>query len=161
MMGLILLLAGCGGGDGGGGGGGVNTAPIADAGSDRNVLKNTVVRLDAGSSSDADNDALTYSWAITSKPTGSNATLSGAIAVNPTFTADARGVYALSLVVNDGQVDSAPDFVTIQTKVFPGEKFAAGNRPRSVFVADLDGDGFEDLVTANEDSDNVSMLRAQ
>ena len=35
---------------------------------------------------------------------------------------------------------------------------AVGDHPRSVAVADLDGDSFPDLVTANNDSDNMSVL---
>ena len=33
--------------------------------------------------------------------------------------------------------------------LFPGQRFAAGDAPRSVAVADLDGDTVPDLVTAN------------
>ncbi|MCH8149419.1 MAG: VCBS repeat-containing protein, partial [Planctomycetes bacterium] len=36
--------------------------------------------------------------------------------------------------------------------------FAAGESPRSVAVADLDGDSVLDLVTANFSSDDVSVL---
>ena len=36
--------------------------------------------------------------------------------------------------------------------------FAAGDSPRSVAVADLDGDTVPDVVTANERSDDVSVL---
>ena len=35
--------------------------------------------------------------------------------VNPTFVADVAGSYVAQLVVNDGNVDSAPDTVTITT----------------------------------------------
>jgi hypothetical protein len=37
--------------------------------------------------------------------------------------------------------------------------FAVGDGPRSVAVADLGGDSVPDLVTANRDSDDVSVLR--
>ena len=36
--------------------------------------------------------------------------------------------------------------------------YAAGNRPGSVFGADVDGDGDYDLAVANYESDNVSVL---
>jgi len=42
--------------------------------------------------------------------------------------------------------------------LFSGQTFAAGNNPRSVAVADLDGDTIPDLVTANSTSDDVSVL---
>jgi hypothetical protein len=42
--------------------------------------------------------------------------------------------------------------------LFPGPKFAAGDGPHSVAVADLDGDGVLDLVTANYISHDVSVL---
>ena len=42
--------------------------------------------------------------------------------------------------------------------MFPGETFEVGDRPNSVAVGDLNGDGHTDLVTANARSDNVSVL---
>ncbi len=42
--------------------------------------------------------------------------------------------------------------------LFPGLKFAAGDFPNSVAVADLDGDSVPDLVTANAGSRDVSVL---
>jgi hypothetical protein len=38
--------------------------------------------------------------------------------------------------------------------LFPGQKYPAGNAPRSVAVADLDGDSDRDLVTANGTSEH-------
>ena len=37
--------------------------------------------------------------------------------------------------------------------------YAADSSPVSVFAADLDGDGDADLAVANNDSDNVSVLK--
>lgn len=90
-----------------------NSAPGANAGSIQNVKTGDSVTLDGSSSSDADGDTLTYTWAATSIPTGSSATLSDETVVNPTFTPDIAGDYIFSLVVNDGQVDSAATSVTI------------------------------------------------
>jgi len=42
--------------------------------------------------------------------------------------------------------------------LFPGETFQVGNNPYSVSIGDLNGDGAADIVTANADSDNVSVL---
>ena len=38
------------------------------------------------------------------------------------------------------------------------QRFAVGSQPRAVVVADLNGDGLPDLVTANVASDDISVL---
>lgn len=88
-------------------------APVANAGANQSVLAGTVVTLDGSASSDENGDKLTYSWAFTSRPTDSTASLSSATTVSPTFTADKAGDYVLSLVVNDGEVNSTADSVTV------------------------------------------------
>jgi hypothetical protein len=40
----------------------------------------------------------------------------------------------------------------------PARTFAVGAGPRFIAVADVDKDGRRDLVVANRDSDNVSVL---
>jgi hypothetical protein len=47
---------------------------------------------------------------------------------------------------------------TATASLFLGQKFAAGDYPRSVAVADLNDDTVPDLVTANVYSDTVSVL---
>ena len=107
-------------------GGSVNTnhTPVANAGPDQTVNDSTQVQLNGSASSDADSDPLTYAWSFVSKPSGSSATLSDATLVNPTFVADVIGSYTLQLVVNDGQVDSVADTVTITATTSSG-----GNTP--------------------------------
>ncbi len=90
-----------------------NSAPIANAGIDQNVITGLEVRLDGSGSGDANTDMLTYAWTIQSAPAGSSTILSDATGVNPTFTADLAGPYLISLVVNDGKVDSAADTVKV------------------------------------------------
>jgi hypothetical protein len=90
-----------------------NTAPVADAGPNQSVETDDVVTLDGSGSFDANGDPLTYAWTLTSKPAESVAALTGATTVSPTFTADLAGNYVVSLVVNDGTANSAPDTVTI------------------------------------------------
>ncbi|MDO9264585.1 MAG: PKD domain-containing protein [Desulfosalsimonadaceae bacterium] len=91
----------------------VNSAPVASAGPDQNVITASLVALNGSGSSDADGDTLTYSWSFTSRPIGSIALLSGAATVSPTFTPDVDGSYVISLTVNDGIVNSAPDTVMV------------------------------------------------
>lgn len=101
----VICLAACGGG---GGEGGTNSAPIANAGPDQNVMINSKVTLDGSGSINAS----AYNWSLT-RPSGSTATLSSTAASRPTFTADVAGSYTASLVVSSGTATSSPDTVTI------------------------------------------------
>ncbi len=91
-----------------------NSAPVANAGTDQNVITSTIVYLDGSSSSDANGDSLSYTWSFISKPAGSAATLDNSQAVNPSFIADREGSYVISLVVNDGLENSSSDTVQIE-----------------------------------------------
>jgi hypothetical protein len=98
----------------------VNAPPVAVITASSSVVMGTRVQLSAASSTDSNRDALTYRWSLLNKPmkaTGaladSAAVLSSATLVNPLFTADVAGVYVLSLVVNDGLVNSEPVTVAV------------------------------------------------
>ena len=93
----------------------INSAPVADAGTDRSALVGSTITLDGSQSADVDGDDLTYRWSLTSVPAGSAAVLSNPAAITPSFTIDRPGNYVAQLIVNDGTVDSAPDTVTIST----------------------------------------------
>ena len=90
-----------------------NNPPLADAGVDRNVTTTLPVSLDGSGSSDLDGDPLTYLWAFDSIPFNSATMLFSATTQTPSFTPDVDGGYTISLVVNDGIVDSVADMVTI------------------------------------------------
>jgi K319L-like, PKD domain len=93
----------------------LNSAPVANAGPDQTVSVTDTVTLNGSASTDVDGNPLTYSWSLTTKPTGSSATLSNPTTVNPTFVVDRFGTYVAQLIVNDGTVDSSPATVTIST----------------------------------------------
>ena len=92
-----------------------NTAPIANAGTDQKVAAaGLMVTLDGSGSSDPDGSLPAYVWSFTNRPVGSLATLSSLVVSNPTFTPDKAGKYELSLVVNDGTVNSPADTVMVR-----------------------------------------------
>jgi hypothetical protein len=90
-----------------------NNAPVSNAGSSQNVFLGAIVTLDGSASSDPNGDPLTYNWAFTSKPAGSNVTISKATDIKPIFTPDVIGTYILSLIVNDGKINSTASTITI------------------------------------------------
>lgn len=90
-----------------------NIAPVANAGAAQSVVTGSTVTLNGTASNDANGDSLTYAWTFVSKPTGSNAALSSSTSANPTFIAGTAGSYVLSLVVNDGSLNSVASTVTI------------------------------------------------
>ena len=131
---LTSLLVACGGGGGIALGALVgaalpdppaNLAPVASAGITQNIslgysggVASKVVTLDGTGSTDANGDTLTFKWFLTQKPAGSVAELSSTTNPKPTFTADKVGVYKVSLVVNDGKLESvAPSVVTISAAI--------------------------------------------
>ena len=84
-----------------------NRPPVADAGPDQTVEQDShagaSVTVDGSGSYDPDNDSLTYSWTWD----GGSAT-----GVSPTVVLP-LGTTTITLVVNDGKVDSDPDTVDI------------------------------------------------
>lgn len=105
----------------------VNVPPLAVISSLSRVNVGSVVQLSGLSSTDGNADPLTFKWALLSKPLLANgatansvAALSSLTANNPVFTADLPGVYVVSLVVNDGKVNSDPVTVAI-TAIDPND----------------------------------------
>ncbi|BDY06781.1 hypothetical protein F0521_38220 [Ferrimonas sp. YFM] len=93
-----------------------NVAPVADAGSDRQVSIGDNVSLSGSASSDGNGDPLSYRWSLLSLPAGSQAVLSSADQVNTDFRLDVAGTFVAQLVVSDGVLSSAPVTVTITNK---------------------------------------------
>lgn len=124
-----------------------NAAPVANAGAAQSVLAGAVVTADGSTSSDADNNQLTYTWTISSKPANSTAALSSVSSSKPTFIADVAGDYVLSLIVNDGKVDSSPSTVKITAAVANAAPVAGAGAPQNAVtgtIVTLDGSGSSD-----------------
>ena len=80
----------------------------AAVGNANNVSMTAVLRGDVVSSS-----AYTFSWALTSKPTGSSAAITDTSAVNPSFKADVAGAYVATMTITDGSKNVATSSVTL------------------------------------------------
>ncbi len=90
-----------------------NVRPVADAGMNQSVIRGETVHLSGARSHDGNLDPLIYSWSLVSAPYGSAAALVDLLAVETSFVADVPGSYVVSLVVNDGLVDSDPSNMTV------------------------------------------------
>lgn len=92
----------------------VNKKPVAFAGGDQTVNEDVLVQLDGSLSSDPDNELITYKWIAPAVVTLSSYTIS-----KPTFTAPLvhrDSVITISLVVNDGKLNSDTDKILITVK---------------------------------------------
>jgi len=101
-----------------------NVLPVANAGPDQIVEVGSVVQLDGSGSHDADGDVLSCQWT-----TPSGITLSSTTDMRPLFAAVTAGEYTLTLIVNDGIADSAPDQVKITVEEGVPEPSGALNIP--------------------------------
>ncbi len=91
-----------------------NAKPVATISvSTVQVPKSTVVRLDASRSVDPNGDPLTFRWELKSIPPGSGAVLSSASGKVTTFTPDLAGPYQVSLVAEDGELQSNPRVIAV------------------------------------------------
>src|SRR5690606_34911732 len=141
----------------------VNSAPVANAGSDIAATEGDTVELDGSGSTDVDGDSLTYLWSLLSRPAGSSAELVGETLVNPTLEVDAPGLYVVQLIVSDGGLPSAPDTAVIAVAADTTESDSDGDglsddAEESIYgtdpsAADTDGDTFSDgdAVAAGSD----------
>ncbi|MEJ2195936.1 MAG: PKD domain-containing protein [Ignavibacteriaceae bacterium] len=145
---------------------GESQQPIADAGENQTVdcdgTDGTEVTLDGTGSFDPDGDELTYSW-----------TWDGGSAAGPTPTIVLpQGTTTITLVVNDGTVDSEPDEVdiTVEDDTPPGiiisteilTLWPANHMYQSIHLNDFDIEvidgcddnvGFDDLLITSVSSD--------
>ena len=112
------LLAGCGGGDNKTndctlGVNSCNVPPVANAGAPQNVLVGTTVTLDGTGTTDANNDAITYSWSILQRPASSTNSLVSTTGSKTTFVPEGAGLYVITLVASDGKSSSAVASTTV------------------------------------------------
>jgi hypothetical protein len=121
----LALLAGCGGEQGAGAPAATNQAPRAaftlsgmvQAGggaADATASAGSALVLDAGVSSDADGDAISYTWSIVSKPAASTLALANDSAVKLNVVPDVAGTYVFGLRARDSKGAFADKNVTLE-----------------------------------------------
>jgi len=99
-----------------------NTAPVANAGLNQFVLINNTVNLNGNSSYDPDGSEITYSWQITTSPTGNSANLIDNLSATPQFTPDIAGEYLVTLEVSDGEKSSQASILITAEDTTEGTK---------------------------------------
>lgn len=90
-----------------------NHVPVANAGDDFSLPVGSAIQLNGSRSYDPEGNSLTYYWTLTSKPSGSIASLDKNNISNPAFTGDIAGLYRFRLVVTDGELQSIQDEIVV------------------------------------------------
>jgi hypothetical protein len=127
-----------------------NSAPVANAGENQNVVVGSLVRLDGTSSNDVNEDQLSFRWSLLSKPIGSSTQLINSTSPIPKLTPDLTGTYIVDLIVNDGKIDSQRSAVTVTATLGNAQPIAVPNLNQNVVVgSDVILDG-----TSSYDSNN-------
>ncbi|MBF0449516.1 MAG: VCBS repeat-containing protein [Candidatus Magnetomorum sp.] len=117
----------------------LNSRPVARAEYNDPVRISEKVLLSAETSTDDDNDPLTYQWNFISKPESSSATLTSIDTVESSFLADRKGQYIVQLVVNDGQIASEPKLLIVQVYDGPVAKAIVNEQVPVKQKVNLDG----------------------
>ncbi len=89
--------------------------PVADAGPNVTALEGSEVCLDGSNSHDPGGAELIFDWSLVSVPEESAVTTTDLVAseAEACFEPDAPGTYAVALTVDNGLVDSEPDFAFV------------------------------------------------
>lgn len=111
---IALLQPGC------GDSGSANHPPVASVAPAVSVVLGYAAVLDGSGSSDADGDALTFSWTLAARPAGSAATLALSDGPRTALVPDAQGSYVVSLQVSDGHARSE-SVMAVVTAIPPGQ----------------------------------------
>jgi len=113
---------------------------VADAGDEYIVTEEVVFNFDCSGSYEPDGDPLTYAWDFGDGTTGTG--------VNPPHVYTAGGTYTVTLVVNDGKVNSEPSTTTADITEINDPPVADAGPDRTVIVDEVvtfDGSGSYDI----------------
>ncbi len=123
-----------------------NEIPVANAGSDQQVVAGSPVSLDGSSSTD--DGSITYAWAFSSVPTGSTAEFDSATSATPSFTPVVAGNYSIALTVTDGSAATDSDTVVVWANAQPVADAGIDQSVQTDDVVTLDGTGSSDANAA-------------
>lgn len=125
-----------------------NAPPLADAGPDQTVTPGQTATLDGSGSSDPEGQPLAFAWSLLSAPQGSAAAIDDLAAAVTALPIDLPGTYVAQLIVDDGELASAPDTVMLSTgnvapvaDAGPDRVVLAGNVVTLDGTASTDADG--------------------
>jgi hypothetical protein len=124
-------------------------AAVANAGSDVEGIEGETLSLDGSDSYDPMGRDLSYFWTFQAVPGSSGLTsLTDFDSAAPTFVADAGGVYIISLIVDNGVAESAPDTLVARvSSADPQPPVALAGEDQEVedcLAVELDGSGSYD-----------------
>jgi hypothetical protein len=116
-----------------------NVAPVANAGPNQVASAGATVHLSGTGSTDANGDALTYAWLLTTAPAGSAAALSDTQSATPTFVADRVGTFTAQLTVTDTGGLTGTSTVVVSTGAVPPAADAGPDQAVNPGPVTLDG----------------------
>jgi hypothetical protein len=146
VLGAAGFLVACSGSGSDSGLATVNVAPVAEAGADLSGPADGTIHLDGRASYDPDGDTIAYNWYFDHVP--ENSALGGteraigfskngsSDASQTSFTPDVQGTFVVGLKVNDGKVDSPPDFVVVTAEAPEGKPVAVAGDDMTGEVGD-------------------------
>lgn len=135
----------------------INTAPTANAGLSQSAQGLDNIVLDGSASNDPENDTLSYTWTQLS---GSSVNLVNPDSATPSFSApNINDTLSFSLIVNDGELNSIADTVSVaieKINTLPTAHAGVDRYVGSLSVVALNGTLSEDL-----DNDPITFTWSQ
>jgi len=119
-----------------------NNSPIAGTGGPYTGTEDVAIMFNGSNSYDPDGDSLTYRWDFGDGSIGTG--------VTPTHAYTAGGTYTVTLVVNDGKVDSEPSTTTADITEINDPPIANAGTDQT--ITDSDSNGVETVTLDASDS---------